>query len=264
MKTGKVENRQKSALATFPPPKKIAVWFSCGAPSACAAKLAVEQFGAGSVRVLNTPVIEEHPDNKRFCRDVEQWLGVPVETVTHPVYGDSASAVWDKLKFMSSPAGASCTLRVKKKARQWWERRNQVDYHVLGFTLDERDRHERFVLTERENVLPLLIDAGMTREDCFNKIRAAKIELPELYKLNYPNANCVGCCKATSPTYWNLVRRTFPEVFEARARQSRRLGVRLVRYKGKRMFLDELPPHARGQALKAMPDCGLFCEEYGD
>ena len=34
--------------------------------------------------------------------------------------------------------------------------------------------------------------------------------------------------QATSPTYWNLVRRTHPESFQQRAEQSRGLGVKLV------------------------------------
>ena len=82
-----------------------------------------------------------------------------------------------------------------------------------------------------------------------------------MYRLGYPNANCIGCVKATSPTYWNLVRRTFPDVFTDRAAQSRRLGARLARLDGQRIFLDELPPDAQGRPLKQMPECGLFCEE---
>ena len=55
--------------------------------------------------------------------------------------------------------------------------------------------------------------------------------------------------------------REFPEVFDQRAEQSRRLGARLVRVKNERIFLDELDPKAKGRPLKTMPDCGLFCEE---
>ena len=59
------------------------------------------------------------------------------------------------------------------------------------------------------------------------------------------------------------VRRTRPEVFRQRAEQSRRLGVRLVRYRGVRIFLDELPENAVGRPLKTMKriECGIICEE---
>lgn len=244
--------------------KKIAVWFSCGAASAVAAKLTVEQYGQdNTVMVLNNPVIEEHPDNYRFKRDVALWIGSDIQSVRNPKYMKAfAREVWEHRKFMSGNKGAPCTGELKKKARQLWELENPVDWHVLGFTADERKRHNKFVLTERENLLPVLIDAGMTKQDCMDYLLSAGVEPPKMYKLGYPNANCLGCVKATSPTYWNKVRETHPAVFDSRAKQSREIGAKLVRVKGKRIFLDELDPNAQGQALKSMTlDCGTFCEE---
>jgi hypothetical protein len=163
---------------------------------------------------------------------------------------------------MSGPTGAVCTVELKKRARQEWERNNKADWHVLGFTVDERHRFDRFVLSERDNVLPVLIDAGLTKQGCLNMILAAGIQPPRIYSKGFPNANCIGCVKATSPTYWSLVRKEYPDVYADRAAQSRGLGVRLVRYKNKRMFLDELPEGATGRPLKNMQiDCGIFCEE---
>jgi hypothetical protein len=54
----------------------------------------------------------------------------------------------------------------------------------------------------------------------------------------------------------------FPDVFAERAEQSRRLGVRLVRVKNQRIFLDELDPKAKGRPMWQMPACSLFCEEW--
>lgn len=243
---------------------KIAVWFSCGAASAVAAKKTVERYGSSAdIRVLNNPVIEEDEDNRRFLKDVEAWVGVKIESVAAKKF-PSASAVdvWAKHKYMSGVSGAPCTMELKKRARQEWEKDNHVDWHVLGFTADEKRRHDRFVLTERSNLLPVLIDANITKNDCYNIIRSAGIELPRIYSLGYPNANCIGCVKATSSTYWNHVRAMHPDVFDARAAQSREIGARLVRYKGKRMFLDELPADAKGRSMKSMDiECGIFCEE---
>ena len=241
---------------------KIAVWFSCGAASAAALKLTVDKYGAENVYAVNNPVIEEHHDNKRFAEDVAKWVGIDIQYAVNSKY-PLASVVdaFDRRKGMAFPHGAPCTVELKKRARQEWEESHPVDWHVLGFTVDERNRHDRFVMTERDNVLPILIDANMTKNDCADMIRAAGIKLPEIYGRGFPNANCIGCVKATSPTYWNLVRREFPEVFDQRAEQSRRLGARLVRVKNERIFLDELDPKAKGRPLKTMPDCGLFCEE---
>lgn len=239
----------------------IAVWFSCGAASAVAARLTIDKYGKDRVRVVNSPVIEEHPDNRRFLIDVQAWLGVEIETAINPAYpAASAREVWEKRKFMSSPYGAPCTIELKKEARRHWEDVNKPSWHVLGFTVDEKHRHERFVLGERDNVIPVLIDAGLRKQDCMQILREAGIRPPQIYQIGFKSANCVGCVKATSPGYWNLVRRAFPETFADRAEQSRRIGVKLTRVKGKRIFLDELDPEAKGQ-MDLNFDCNVFCEE---
>lgn len=249
----------------------IAVWFSCGAASAVAAKKTIELYGAThNVRVINNPVMEEHEDNRRFLKDVQSWLGVEIEFAINSKWpAASAREVWEKRNYMAGPHGAPCTDYLKKLARQEWERRNHHDHLVLGYTADERKRHERFILTERSNVLPVLIDAGITKAECFKIIAKAGIARPRIYDLGYPNANCIGCVKASSPTYWNHVRKVHPEVFEDRAKQSRELGVRLVIARhpgqnsaGQRMFLDELHPDVKGRPMKNMDfECGIFCEE---
>jgi hypothetical protein len=242
----------------------IAVWFSCGAASAVAAKLTLDKYASTArVRILNNPVVEEDADNRRFLLDVQAWLGVEIETVAARRYPlQSARDVWEHRSFMSGPKGAPCTIELKKRARQDWEAENRADWHVLGFTADEKTRHDRFVLTERSNVLPVLIDNGVTKNDCYAILQDAGLTLPRVYRMGYPNANCIGCVKATSPTYWNHVRQQHPDVFQDRAEQSRRLGARLVRVDNRRVFLDELNPAAKGRSMKSMDiDCGIFCEE---
>ena len=242
----------------------IVVWVSFGAASAIAAWDTLRRYGDRCrVSLVNNPVAEEDSDNLRFGRDLEIWLGRPIVRHVNPQYPNaSACEVWDKRKAMSFPFGAPCTVHLKKEARQDYESKNLVHWHVLGFTADEVGRYERFILTERSNVLPVLIEAGLTKAACAAMLIACGIQLPRVYGEGYPNANCIGCVKATSPTYWNLVRRTRPEVFAQRAVQSRALGVRLARYKGKRIFLDELPENAQGRPVKTLDfECGVFCEE---
>jgi hypothetical protein len=244
--------------------KEITVWFSCGAASAVAAKKTIELYGQdNNIRVVNNPVKEEHPDNQRFLKDVESWLGLTIEYAINPKFPDSSAVtVWDKYNYMSGISGAPCTLHLKKKARQAWEQENKSDYLVLGFTADEKKRADRFKLTEKENLISVLIDEYITKEKCFEIISKANIKRPEIYNLGYPNANCIGCVKATSPTYWNLVRKTFPEIFKDRAEQSRKIGTKLTRYKGERIYLDSLPINAKGRTLKNYDfECGIFCEE---
>lgn len=166
---------------------------------------------------------------------------------------------------MEGQGGAPCAYELKKMARLGWEEKNHHDWIVMGYVMEEQDRHDRFVLEQRDTLLPILIEDRITKEMCYRIIQDAGIKLPRIYSMGYPNANCIGCVKATSPTYWNHVRKMHPDVFEARAEQSRRMGkdgARLVRYKGKRIFLDELPPDAKGDPMKNMDiECGLFCME---
>lgn len=247
------------------PGDKIDVWFSCGAASAVAAKLTLARFGnIADVRILNNPIAEEDEDNRRFLRDCEEWFGQKIIPVVNPEFPKhSCQEVWLDRSYMSGIEGAPCTWKLKKAARQHWESVDPAQWAVLGFTADEKKRHENFVLTERSTLLPVLIDAGLSKEDCFEMVKGAGIDLPRMYLLGYPNANCPGCVKATSPTYWNHVRKHHPKVFWKRASLSRVLGVRLVRFKGERIYLDELPPDAVGRPMKSMkmPECGLYCEE---
>lgn len=243
----------------------IVVWFSCGAASAVAVKLIQRCYGHRcNVRVVNNFIKQEDADNRRFHDDVQRWVGVEFENAANSEYpaGD-CKEVWDKRGFMSGVHGAPCTTHLKKKARQEWEDSNPHDWMVMGFTANEQKRHDNFVLTERSNLLPILIEAGLTKQDCFQLIADAGIELPLMYRLGYPNANCIGCVKATSPTYWNHVRKVHPEVFADRADQSRRIGCKLVRVNGEHVYLDELDPLAKGRPMKSlkMPECTIFCEE---
>ena len=241
----------------------IAVWFSCGAASAVAAQKTIELYGdICTIRIINNPIKEEHEDNQRFLKDVEKWLSVDIEIAVNPKYPDASCVdVWDKRQYMSGVGGAPCTFELKKKARQEWEKNNHHDWLVLGFTAEEKKRHERFALNERSNILPILIDANITKGECYQIIQGAGIELPEIYKLGYPNANCIGCVKATGITYWNHVRRVHPDVWRERLFQSRAIGCKLVKYKGKRIYLDMLPPDAVGRPMKNMDfECGIFCD----
>lgn len=251
---------------TVQPNDSITVYFSCGAASAVALYKTIEKYGEiASITAVNNPIKEEDADNKRFLVDVEKWLGIKVQIVTHPDYPDaSCETVWRKRQWMSGPEGAPCTQILKKQARQVWEKDHPSTFIVLGFTADKKEvaRHERFVLTERNNVLPVLIEAGLTKKDCFDIVKQAGIRLPRVYYQGYPNANCIGCVKATSPTYWNHVREKHPDVFRERAILSREIGTRLVRVKRERVYLDELDPKAKGRKMKSMQiECGIFCEE---
>ena len=180
---------------------RIVVWFSCGAASAVAAKLAVETYGDRCHVVYCDTLASEHPDNARFFADT----------------------------------------------------------HVFGYTSEETRRAASF---EDHNptltVEWLLIDRGVTKQRCLGMLEQAGIKLPAMYSLGFDHNNCPGCVKSQAAGYWNRVRRNFPDVFERRVKQSRLIGVRLVKIDGERVFLDELPPDLDGPDDDI--DCGPVCQ----
>lgn len=237
---------------------RVVVWFSCGAASAVAAKLATEKYGDRCTIVYCDTMVTEHPDNARFFKDVERWVGLPITVITSEQYA-TVDDVFTRTRYMAGINGARCTVEMKKIPRFKFQRPD--DLHIFGLTADEYPRILRFVEDHPDLDLEwVLLDNDMSKEDCLTKIADAGIDLPVMYGLGYRNNNCLGCVKATSARYWNMIRRDFPDVFARRAAQSRALGVRLTRYKGKRIFLDELPIDYMAGGLENIscgPDCGV-------
>lgn len=242
--------------------KRIVSWFSCGDASAVATKLVLSRYADHEIAIVRCIVPEEHPDNDRFARDCERWFGQPIVERRSTEY-ESCEDVWRRRRYMAGVHGAPCTIEMKKAVRWAFEQEWHPDLQAFGYTIEERDRAEQFRASNFEIALATpLIDAGLTKEDCHAMVARAGIEIPAMYRLGYENNNCIGCVKAQSPTYWNRVRRTHPEVFAARVAQSRELGCRLVKTTNgerERLFLDELPPEmGEGEREPAM-ECSLLC-----
>ena len=240
------------------PTGRVVIWFSCGAASAVAAKLALQEYGDRCVVVYCDVMNTEHPDNERFFKDVEEWLGHPVHRIKSEQF-DSVDEVFEVSRYMVGIQGAKCTSEMKKLPRRAFQKHDDV--HIFGFTSDELDRIARFSLNNPElNTDWILFRHRITKDECLEHLKSAGIELPLMYLLGYRNNNCLGCVKASSATYWNMTRRDFPEVFERRCRQSRALGVKLVRIEGELTFLDELPedylPAEPLENISCGPDCG--------
>lgn len=239
-------------------PKRLLCWFSCGAASAVAAKMAIAMHkGPEPVEVLYCELANEHPDNERFRGDVEKWLGHPIKGLRSAEYPTmDIYHVFKREQYISGIAGATCTKHLKREVRMAYE--SPSDIHVFGYTVDEGSRISQF---ERENpnmrLQWVLRDLGITKQDCYAVVKDAGIELPAMYRMGYNN-NCIGCVKGGAG-YWNKIRRDFPDHFQKAALESRRLGVRLVKHAGERCYLDELPPNAGNYAFEGDIDCGPQC-----
>lgn len=229
-------------------------WFSCGAASAVATKLSQPDV------IAYCETGSEHPDNKRFMRECERWMSnrVGITTLQSEKYSDTW-AVWQKTRWLAGIKGARCTTELKVKPRLAFQRPD--DIHIFGYTADGPDVARAEGMSEHWPDLKTefpLIERGITKASCLGMIKGAGINPPLTYAQGFPNANCLPCVKATSPAYWTLVRKHYPEQFDRMAKLSRELDVRLTRLKGDRAFIDEIPlDHPVTDPIA--PECDFLC-----
>jgi hypothetical protein len=236
--------------------RRTVIWFSCGAASAVAAKIAVENGDNVHVVYCDT-LAEEHPDNRAFLKRIEEWIDHPIEIIRSTEYA-SISDVFERTRYMAGIKGARCTVEMKKIPR--FQYQEPDDLHVFGLTADEGKRIVNFEANNPELSLWWnLREHNITKADCYMALTRAGVALPAMYSLGFKNSNCIGCVKATSAKYWANVRRYFPKVFALRAEQSRNLGVRLTRLHGVRIFLDELPLDCTDLTPEEDIECGPIC-----
>lgn len=243
--------------------ERIVCWFSCGAASAVATKLAIEENARRTqplpLVVARCYVAEEHPDNERFAAECEKWFGVPILMLQSEKYAGSIYEVFRQRKYISGVQGAPCTLLLKKEVRERFQQPN--DIHVFGYTTEEAKRIDDFIDANADiRTWFVLQEKGLMHSDTLAMVQRAGIELPVMYKLGYKHNNCIGCAKATGAGYWNKIRVDFPEQFERMATASRLLGVKMTRIGEERISLDDLPANAGDYRDEPEIQCGIFCE----
>jgi len=244
--------------------QRIVCWFSCGAASAVATKLAITKYGLSHEIVIARCVVrEEHPDNDRFTADCEKWFGMPITEMIAVDYDGSVYNVITKRKYISTNNGAPCTMLLKKKVREDFQRPD--DKHIFGYCAEEQRRYDDFLDANNIDVEVPLIDYQLSHADCLGMLQNAGIQLPVMYGLGYQHNNCIGCVKSSGAGYWNKIKLDFPERFWMMAGMSRALGVKMVKITvakntEERIYLDELKPGVGRYQDEPEIQCGIFCE----
>lgn len=249
---------------------RIVSWFSCGAASAVATKLAIAEHK--DVTIAYCEVVEEHPDNQRFLRDCEKWFGQEIIVLGSDKYNRSIYDVFYSTRYLCGPGGARCTGELKKRVREQFQQPSDV--HVFGYTAEEQDRFDRFIDANNEHAIAPLIEHGLTKEDCLAMVANAGIDLPVMYKLGYKNNNCRGCVKASSPAYWQKIKIDFPEYWERMNKAERDLGRSVCKIDAKtannkygvkvedaywRPQLHDIPKSIAPMDDSPEAQCGIFC-----
>lgn len=242
---------------------RLVIWFSCGAASATACKIAINDQELikdfDEVVIAYCRVREEHPDNERFLKDCEKWFGQEIIILENETYQGSIYNVFEK-NYMRTPSGSPCTRALKKQVRDKWQR--DTDTHVFGYTLEEEKRATDFEM--RNNTLKVewvLIDNEITKDNCLAMVHRAGIKLPVMYELGYEHNNCIGCVKG-GMGYWNKIRKDFPDNFKRMAEFERRKGYTVLKEPktGEPLFLDTLDPSRGRLSDEPKIECGIACE----
>lgn len=237
---------------------RIICWFSCGAASAVATKLALSKYQDREILIARVLVAEEHEDNDRFAADCAAWFGHPITNMVREEYGGSVFRVIEKRGYISGVRGAPCTLELKKRVRE--EMQRPTDHHVFGYCAEEQGRWDRFLDGNNISAEAPLIDRGLEHPETLAMIQDAGIKLPVMYGLGFKHNNCIGCVKSTGAGYWNMIRDHFPIQFDRMAAVSRNLKVRMVELDDQRIYLDDLPKGRGDYLTEPEIQCGIFCE----
>jgi hypothetical protein len=225
-------------------------WFSTGVSSFVACYLTPDVD-----KIIYTHIDSQHPDSLRFLCDCERLLGRKIEILQSDEY-KTVDEVIEKRRYINGPAGAACTLELKKRVRQNWELEHGIGHtYIWGYDVNEKHRAERIVesMPEFKHEFPL-IEHGLTKQDCHGICARLGLKRPAMYDLGYPNNNCIGCVKG-GMGYWNKIRRDFPDVFARRAKQERKIGHSCI----KGVFLDELDPNRGNMDTEIFEECGVAC-----
>lgn len=211
-----------------------------------------------------------HPDSHRFIDDLEQWYGKEILRISSDVY-ETIDDVYEHRKYLSGMHGAPCTGEMKFVPRLNFQLPS--DTHYWGYTADKLDA-KRFTRMQEDFPLLLqrspLVEMGLKKRDTHEMLKQHGIKRPYVYEIGMPNGNCIGCVKSSSPNYWALIRKHFPEVFERRNDQARRFGARPVilrrekdtngKSRNVRGFLDEIPLDQPTKVRGAdFGGCGFHC-----
>ncbi len=229
--------------------------FSCGATSAVATLITILEGNCDGIVYADPGA--EHPSNMAFLKEFEELTQIKIDVVRSEKYKTPEEVCVDK-RYLSGVSGAPCTSELKKiPIRNFLGDRLYKTEQVFGYTKDESKRIDRFIGNNPElSIDTPLVRLYISKNDCKHILEHLGIKLPYMYELGYKNANCIGCVKASSQSYWAAIREDFPDVFKRYAILERELGA----------IGDDGRP--KGAAINKVYKKGirhrLFLDEFGD
>ena len=170
-----------------------------------------------------------------------------------------------KKNYIAGNHGAPCTTELKIKPRLEFQRPD--DIHIFGYMADRRDVTRSKAFKENWPDLTVefpLIERGLTKVACRSIVANMGLREPVTYSWGLPCANCIPCCKATSPDYWANIRHHAPEEFNRMADlceslPGRRQPIKLTRINNERITIREIPADWP-MSKPDQPECDFLCQ----
>lgn len=265
---------------------KIVCWWSGGATSAVACKIAIDMFGVDDCQVIMIDTNNEDPDTYRFKKDCEKWYGKDIETITG--LGDkykSIEDVWRHFVSLNVANGAICSSTLKRDVRVKWQKENTYKHQVFGYEFTNKEFNRALSMTKNhpiaKPIYPLLM-MGYNKEDCIQILFDAKIQVPVTYDYGFHNNNCfqTGCVQG-GIGYWQKMKREFRAKFDNMADMEHELTnkkgspVTMLKDQSKSskesntpfVFLKKHPDYPnikciddmKGREVKPLFECNGFC-----
>jgi len=240
--------------------------FSAGATSAISTYLTIQEHGNDNCLIIYADPGQEHPDNMRFIADCERILFDKKVIIVRSKKNKTPIEVFEKRKFIVSPYGAPCTAELKKiPIRDYLGQELYEKINVYGFDPSEKKRIERFQINNPEIKVKFpLVEKDIRKIECKRMLIDKGLKLPKMYDLGYRNANCAGCVKAGSISYWKAIKKDFPEIFKRYEKLERELNAtickKVVNGETHRVFLDMID-NEKAKIKREQPDmfCGYSC-----
>jgi hypothetical protein len=162
-------------------PNRIVCWFSGGAASAVATRLAITD----NARTQNLPLVvvricrtKASADEMRFISECEKWFSVPVLQL-HQRKPSWITRVFDFLALRRIPALYRRRLRDVRRAFE-----TPGDLQIFGYMANERDRVDRFMRADgHTRISAVLLEKGYLLSDCLETLFWSGIDIPNTCRI---------------------------------------------------------------------------------
>jgi len=226
---------------------KHVVGFSGGVASSVVAKIVAEEHPKETV-LLFCDTLTEPPDNYRFRAEVAAYIGLPIVRVA------DGRDIWELFrdeKFLGNQSRTPCSEHLKAIVGDKWMKDNGPAIYYVGYTPDEWRRAQRLSARKAqagvETRFPLM-DLGISKEECFDRVRNCwGLKLPDMYEWA-EHANCVPCVKA-GMAYWGMVYLMAPEGWRRAVKAEKEHGHQILK-------------KAYGTLEEELPRCLRLAEEW--